>query len=810
MNLPTCPSCGQSVLDDDAQDCPFCGSSMKAGSGKSKQAAPAAPSRPAAEKSPAGSSSAKKSAEGTDDPFAVSSGVSEKAIPARAKPSQTHRFKVTCPMCDTVGYLPASAAGQEVRCANAKCLVPVFTAPEIKKKKKAPAPAPPPPKVSASRIIWVAVAIVVLIGAGGAIWQLFLRRPDFTAPPVAYTPPSQTDPTETDPGDGQPVAEPVDEPAETATSLADLQEEILPKMAELSQVSENNRSKPFCYRLTAEAYAMAGRTAEAQSQIEKLQQAGAGIPYYQVTPLVQIARSELAANNPEAAGRTLEAALQAAEQLPPVGRYRLDAVTALAAALVVADQTQRAADFLAPIEEDGSLSQLSALVQTAQARGTFNIDEALSHEFWDRWEAPQWTAVALVLAADGHWEQAMQWCRSHPQPGKRIGSLVVWAEEYVTHAMAAEGTDWQSLVETAAADLTPGQKARLYARIAARQASAGDREGAAASLQTATEALDSVEVPTPITLTDMKDVYHRELPDPTDMRIAAKAAMEVAYAQSLLEQSEQAWNSVALALEFTRGFAPSPASTQERIDQLNRLGTSAASSQLKSALELDGNDQAFRALQTYRSQCIRLNKAAEDRFRFQVSLLEDACDWQIRDQLWKEIESRSQEGDPSRREPYLESRLPWLLLTASRAKGDEGAAEQIEKAMTNLRQRPDPQLELIAETTALVEDGSMLKAARAIDRSRLDKGWRAQLYLQLVGRLAGRGDIEPAYELSRRAVDATWGEEAMEMVSARAVLAGRAGEIWQTIEQRQLNPTDKIALCRGLVAGIAATDENLP
>ncbi|MCC6972369.1 MAG: hypothetical protein IT434_19305, partial [Phycisphaerales bacterium] len=28
MDLPTCPSCGQSVLDDDAEECPFCGGAM--------------------------------------------------------------------------------------------------------------------------------------------------------------------------------------------------------------------------------------------------------------------------------------------------------------------------------------------------------------------------------------------------------------------------------------------------------------------------------------------------------------------------------------------------------------------------------------------------------------------------------------------------------------------------------------------------------------------------------------------------------------------------------------------------------------
>ena len=37
MDLRFCPACNQSVLDDDATDCPFCGASM---SGKPGAAAP--------------------------------------------------------------------------------------------------------------------------------------------------------------------------------------------------------------------------------------------------------------------------------------------------------------------------------------------------------------------------------------------------------------------------------------------------------------------------------------------------------------------------------------------------------------------------------------------------------------------------------------------------------------------------------------------------------------------------------------------------------------------------------------------------
>jgi len=40
MDLPTCPACKQSVLDDDAVDCPFCGAPMKGGPAPARSSAP--------------------------------------------------------------------------------------------------------------------------------------------------------------------------------------------------------------------------------------------------------------------------------------------------------------------------------------------------------------------------------------------------------------------------------------------------------------------------------------------------------------------------------------------------------------------------------------------------------------------------------------------------------------------------------------------------------------------------------------------------------------------------------------------------
>ena len=123
MDLPTCPSCGQSVLDDDARDCPFCGAAMD-GSSRGKKPKAEAPEK----KKPA---TAAKEETREEDPFAIQQSPSAaKAIPCARRPIKSRKHRVVCPMCEAEGYVPRAAFGKQVRCANKQCMVPVFTAVE--------------------------------------------------------------------------------------------------------------------------------------------------------------------------------------------------------------------------------------------------------------------------------------------------------------------------------------------------------------------------------------------------------------------------------------------------------------------------------------------------------------------------------------------------------------------------------------------------------------------------------------------------------------------------------------------------------
>jgi hypothetical protein len=175
MDFAICPACGQSVLDDDAVDCPFCGASMKAKSGSKPAAAPPA-SKPVAKPAAKPASPAKKPAE-DDFPFDPQTNLPQSAVAASAAPSKGRSLKVICPMCETTGYVPPSAAGKNVKCANPKCMVPVFTAPAPEPE----APPPPPPKPK-SNLLLLGAGTAAAVGLVGGLVYFIAMQPTNRAP----------------------------------------------------------------------------------------------------------------------------------------------------------------------------------------------------------------------------------------------------------------------------------------------------------------------------------------------------------------------------------------------------------------------------------------------------------------------------------------------------------------------------------------------------------------------------------------------------------------------------------------------------
>ena len=105
--------------------------------------------------------------------------------------------------------------------------------------------------------------------------------------PINHTPVKQVNPKSTDLLQ-ETVAEQV-KTEEPAINLREIQPQILKLMVKTSQRRSINQRKPFCRRLTSEAYALTGDLDGAREQLKRLAFVGPEVPFYGVLPLSVIA-----------------------------------------------------------------------------------------------------------------------------------------------------------------------------------------------------------------------------------------------------------------------------------------------------------------------------------------------------------------------------------------------------------------------------------------------------------------------------------------------------------------------------------------
>lgn len=838
MDLPTCPSCGQSVLDEDVDECPFCGASMSGGAPTKKAASPSAaakskpsakaPSRtkPAAPKKSA-AAAPRAAAESTrqsavdvsdDDPFAVDTSAAEKAIPLSAKPAKGRTFKVVCPMCEAVGYTSTKAAGRDVRCPNPDCLVPVFTAPEP--------PKPKPSDLSAekprSKFVPALAAGVLLMLVGVGVWYFGFYQGG--APPggpqldgsagsdaaSTDTDAARADEAGTDDGsDGTLTGAAGDSGEATPAEIRSL---ALAAMLDASRQRENNRSKPYCLRLTAEAHAIQNDLDSARAQLDQIDRL---VPYYRILPLVQIAWRKLEAGETAAARQSLDEALTAAEELPTRGLARLEFAVELATALAATDRITAAQNLLDKHQETSVGGQLSAEVAIVRASGSFDLDAIANEAPILPPVAPQGIAVTHNLVARGYSAAALKWALAQPSPEMNSEAVVAWAEATNFQSASAgeanaNGAFFNSAqIEAAAGGLPAAGRARLYARLADRAQSAGRTTASDALLSKAHDALAAAPPPAEFVLPDMKGLKDLQAPDPVPLRMGALAAAEIARAEARRGSSEEAWSACQLAMRYLRGSAPAPSAIRSRINEIADQGSSAIRDRLMRALELNGEDAARLAFNDYRKNCGRLDNAAQQRFSAQEAILAAAAEWGLRESVWNEIKSRAYDSELDRREPWLATRVPWVLLDGFEEAGDVEATEAVRAALrAAAATRPEGDA-LAMAAWKLIEDGRPKQAAREFETrkaSLVPQGVRDRWRLRLACRLVARGRIDSAFEFSGAVSenDIVLREEALRMSAALATRRGHGPAIWKIGQKPTWSATEVVSIYRGLIEGFDA------
>ena len=838
MDLPTCPSCGQSVLDDDAVDCPFCGASMsgprtaktptnsaqkaaapktqKPQSGPKPSAAESAPGSKAGRREPANTPSKAED----DDPFDVETKSSRPAVALHRKPARGRDYRVVCPMCETAGFVSPKAAGRDVKCANPDCLVPVFQSPEIQKAKQEEAAPTKASGSSAGMLIGLAVGLLVI--AGGGYWFFNRESPEPSSRPSS----SPTRPAlprspltaggdSTEKTDGGTETE-VGEPSEPALAAEVIVEQSLQSMIEASLERRNNRSKPFCRRLTAEAHALAGDIPGAREQLTALENLADTVPFYRVTPLVVIAWEQLRDGKPEEAARTLDDAQSAVQPLLQQlqsgisDRDTLETITRLASALVAVGRMEDAKSLIEAQRATKSQALVAALVLNENVHQTYDVDAAVSEGPLLDWESPLWVSVTIELTARGYEEKARQWALQPSEIQIRTDCLVEWAGLLVALSAQGNSADLSSQLESVSQILPLPARARFYAQVAKQYLNTGNRALVAEqSLQIAASHLQSYPVSKEFPLGGLLSVYNLQLPDPVPFRIAAQAAAEIGRVQVRLGQMPEAWASVQTALTHLRALAPSLPAIRERTDAISSsFEKSVVERELKSALELDRGDNVRRAMDRYVQQVEDIRQAAVDRFRNETDLLIHAVEWNLHAEVLDEIATRVKQADIQQREPFDETVLPGLLADRFQSLGNSESASAAEALRGNATVQPNPLFTVRQTATQLIAAQSPEQAAQQLDqalnigRNAFDRARLIQHALQLACRLVNRNQDQSAFTFASSFRDPTLRETLLNLVSAQAASLQRENTVWRFLEKNKLPPTERIAAYHGLVAGI--------
>ncbi|MCA9090787.1 MAG: hypothetical protein KDA90_19370 [Planctomycetaceae bacterium] len=829
MDFRTCPACQASVLEDDVEDCPFCGASMSGkpggkpkpsaspAGGSTKSAAPkkkpagkpsGKPTGAASAKAPApkpegrGTSSGEGGAE--DDPFGVDTSAHTKAIPLTPTATKTRTFLVKCPMCETEGYIRPEDTGKHVRCGNANCMIPVFKVPRVAIEEK---PAVAEKKGLSPAIKWGGGGLVVAV-VGALVWFFVLREvPEVTVPPANIPITRPTDPVD----DPDKVTPPVT-PAVKKVTLADVQQNILNGVKSLApQRRPANRSLEFSRQLSTEILTVGGRIPQAVDELATLKTISARkSPYHQVDPLAELGWQALSTGDTAKAEQYAAEALDIVNKgIPTAVRRTLDAEVRLMALLVALHQGDKVLPMLAQLDAEPR-ARVSLLWLATTEGGTFDFDVEAQHVWHLEVPAPVSMALVEVLVCRGHFADAKEICGQITDPAVREACLAA----LVGRAALKDGVNAPEIAAELAAAPTESAKIRMQCALADVQLGKGKRPEAEAALAAAVVLSESLGEPQPAPLPKMVEIYNSSgqpyagLPQPALAEAKVLALSDIAFLQMRMDQGEAGWTTFQRSMDWARSMAPSPAATQDLLDACDQKSAT-VKSQLDSLLKLGGNSATiFRAFNQYRRQCDQLDQEAQDRFKLQVRLLKQAALQGQLQQVWKLVQARAKDPNLNVREPYYKSDVPGMLQMEGDVhdKALAGEIRAFSKEQTLVYDRLDWIRTVLPGLTA---DPQKLDAAAAKLRSELTQPdvqkqpfVMDEVALRVISRVQRKAKTAQMIDFLLLTGDATLKEDAFLLLGGYLGQRGRAVELEKAMSDvnSKLEVTHKLSIQRGLIS----------
>lgn len=792
---------------------------MKAKPGAKPAAKPSGPAPKAAAvaaKPAAGKPTAPKpTLPGDDLPFESELTTGKPAIPALPSPTKQRTLQVICPMCDTPGYLPPTAAGQNVRCANPKCVMPVFTAP-AEKKKEVPPPPPPPKPSNLPMIFGITGAAVLLIGAGIFFAflpsnkpkekqlseeekQLLAEMAGGNKQPAARSVPGMNS-SSPDAGLSDPKAGKKEPGQEKTPAGLDITK-ILKQMKDSSLAAEKQRSKPYCRQLSAEANAVTGNPGAAREHLDQLLKVGPELSYYRIVPLLDLFWAEFDTDK-KAAAKTLETAFSEVPKLPKFGRTRFEIVGRLIAALAAAGRTSDALGILSKIESSDPEAQLAARLQRAtdgRVAPLAETDTVLP------WKHPQAAAATFSLITRGQLAAAAAWAAAQSSDEAKSECLAVWAQELMRLKSGSGELDGGGEIAAAVEKLSPAFAARVWARAGCGRVQAKDPQGAAKAIALAQEQLAKIAVPAEIDMPALKQTLKYKRPAAEPLLQAAVAAGELAFLQAQsAETKADAEKSLDLALSFVRGTSPTIAAASQRQEDAERQGAGIRG-MLKKELNLKSDDEARTAASNYRQVLSDIVDASEQRFTVETQLLSrlQGAGVGLASKVWVDVNARSTADNINRKDNFFATGLPGQLIESLKGTDEERAIRGAWSLYSREEAPPRPPLIQFQELLAKAE---FAKAAQFLESIDNKAGRREEILLQTTSDLASKNQLSVVFQMISKLDSLVAREECYRLACALGAQRGQSDLIWNQVSQVG-QQTEKVAICRGLIAGMQTADK---
>ncbi len=810
MDLRMCPSCQQSVLDDDVQECPFCGAAMDGSGPATKTPAktttkskPAPASKAQPKKKP--TAPAKSSPPKDEDPFAVEAETNKKAIPLRRKPTAKISYRVVCPMCDTSGFATKAVAGKEVKCPNPKCLMPVFTAPEIKKEE---------PKVEKKSIFTPALlgsvgGVVVIIGI---FLFFFLQAPAPKPKPIIDPNQVVKDPTETeDPIKKDPV-EQVKQPPKI--SIAKVKQQILKQNAEAVLQRSNNRSKSFCRRLSAETHVELGDIKGAMYQLEKLDNLREGLAFFKIIPLVKIGWYHLANGDRKSAEKIAAQALELAKGYRPnIGRDAIGHTVFLGSLLIALEQNENANSLLQSREKVQKAGLESVRVSMILQDHSYDLDQNYQWLPQLNFEAPLVFAASYGAVVRGHGKQTLAWINSIDNPNFKSNALAGYAA-----GMSIKDSAFDASKNLNITGLSSEQIQRAVALSLQVNAFKKETKQAASIYAQLQKEISNWKLPAPATIPDDSGIYKGKY-----QRVSAQVLIAIQTHRLLARylagagQHEQAWKQIEQAIQRAAAIGPSQA---QAVALMNHVLQDQRRIQNNLAEEFNITQSVSQrnAYNKFRNNSRQIESDAGKRYQLETALLRDSLKWGLSADIYKSYqaelsnkESANNKTDSNLVKAVEESLLSDLVFSLESEKNLEAVSSLREKFASKISSQPP--LKSWLQLQRLVEAGSVKEAVALIEKvsKKLDE---PQLELRMACQIARKSSPEKTINWIQAIPNIIKQELAYQLTATLQTKKGFIREYWKICVEEQLAPTKKCSVHLGLIEGLSHTDiykkEELP